>query len=480
MKQSSRIAAALLAAGLLLLPAANLPGNSTNLDVARQLNRAFVEVAEKVMPAVVVIKVHQRPPEFSSLEGESDAPRRRSPRRFHEDLEETIGSGSGVIIRKDGYIVTNRHVVEEAERIEVRLKDGRKFPATVRGVDAQSDVAVIKIEATDLPVAQLADSSKTRVGEFAIAIGAPYQFDYSVTFGHVSAKSRDNVIPRYFGGGAYDQDYLRTDANINPGNSGGPLVNIEGEVIGINTIIRGINTGIGFAIPASLVKDVSDQLISNGKFTRAWLGVSILALDEDDRYHELIPEVKAGVVVRAIVPNGPAAKSELRASDVILAVDGKPVATPQELRNEIRGKQLGAPVRLTVHRAGKKTQVEIRPGEWVQEAESKPVAATTTTRTNTPAKLGLEVKALTTELAEKFGIKSLDAGVIVTSVEADSVAKRNGIQPGDLITAINQQPTPSPRRFQEAMKAADLQKGVVVNLTSQNSARFEILKAEEK
>jgi len=478
MNSRRTLALALLIAGLSFL-SLQLFGDTTGRDVARQLNQAYVELAEQVMPTVVVITVHQRPPDYSNVEGESEAPRRRNSRRFREDLEESVGSGSGVIIRKEGYIVTNRHVVEDAERIEVRLKDGRKFPATVRGVDAQSDVAVLKIDATNLPVAKLADTARTRVGEIAVAIGAPFQFDYSVTFGHVSAKSRDNVIPRYFGGGLYDQDYLQTDANINPGNSGGPLVNIEGEVIGINTIIRGINTGIGFAIPASLVKDVSDQLIAEGKFTRAWLGVSIVALAEEDRYRELIPDVKAGVVVRAILPDGPAAKSKLRPSDVILAVDGKAVSTPQELRNEVRGKKLGAAVQLTVHRAGKQTQVEIRPGAWVQETESQPILATNSTRTNAPAKLGLEVKALTEALAKQFNVQASEAGVIVTSVESDGLAQQGGIQPGDVITAINQQPTPTPRRFREVLRTADFQQGVVVNLLSGRTARFEILKAAE-
>ena len=256
---------------------------STNLDLARQLNQAFVEVTEKVSPAVVVITVITKPGanHFADLDqNPEDAFPREFWRQFRRQAEEEsppereIGQGSGVIIRENGFILTNRHVVDDAESIEVRLKDGRKFKAKVRGVDPQSDVAVIQIDASGLPVAKLADSSKTRVGEFAIAIGAPFQLDYSVTFGHVSAKSRGNVVPSYHGGAMLDQDFIQTDANINPGNSGGPLVNIEGEVIGINTLIRGFRTGIGFAIPSGLAREVADQIIANGKFTRAWLGVS--------------------------------------------------------------------------------------------------------------------------------------------------------------------------------------------------------------
>jgi serine protease Do len=221
-------------------------------------------------------------------------------------------------------------------------------------------------------------------------------------------------------------------------------------------------------------------LISDGKFTRAWLGVSIVALTDDDRFRELVPGVKSGVVVRAILPDGPAAKSDLRPSDVIIAVEGHPVSTPQELRNEVRNKKIGAPVKLTVHRAGKQMQLEIKPGEWIQSPPTRPILVTSESpRTNTPVSLGLEIKALTDELAERFSVQSADLGVIVVSVENDGLAQRNGIQPGDVITAINQEPIATPRRFREALKEADLKKGVVVNLTSGRTARFEILKAGE-
>ena len=216
--------------------------SSPNLDVARKLNQAFVEVAEKVSPSVVVITVVQKP----QKSGEEDTRffnnlPREYRRYFHRpgddsNTEPLRGQGSGVIIRRDGYILTNGHVVEDAEKIEVRLQDGRTFKGTVRGVDAQSDISVVKIDAKDLSVAKFADSSQTRVGEFAIAIGAPFSLDYSVTFGHVSAKGRSGIIYDP----SADQDFIQTDANINPGNSGGPLVNIDGEVIGINTLIRGM------------------------------------------------------------------------------------------------------------------------------------------------------------------------------------------------------------------------------------------------
>jgi serine protease Do len=475
-----------IAALLTLLPSAS---PSTNLDLARQLNAAFVEVAEKVSPTVVVITVKQKAPVFTPIEPDEDSGETIPPelwKFFHDQFrdrvpEDSAGQGSGVIIREDGFILTNRHVVEDAETIQVRLKDGRVFKASVRGVDPQSDVAVLQIEATGLPAAKLADSSKTRVGEFAIAIGAPFQLDYSVTFGHVSAKGRGNVVPFFAGGAIMDQDFIQTDAHINPGNSGGPLVNIDGEVIGINTLIRGLRTGIGFAIPSNLAREVSDQLIAQGKFVRAWLGVSIAALKDSTEHRDLIKGVERGVVIREILPTGPAAKSELRPSDVIVAVDGQAVATPQELRNEVRRKPIGQAITLDVYRpqpsgGAKKLALEIKPAEW--EAEPVEVAAKTESPSpeeNADTNLGLTVQPLTRELAEKFGIE-LTRGVLVASVEKDSPAGRQNIQPGDVITAINSQPVASVRQFRNAIRKADLKKGVVINLSSRAVARFEVLK----
>lgn len=461
---------------------------ASGLELARQLNEAFVQVAEKVTPAVVVITVTQKTPTYE-LEDLEDVPddflppelRRRYRERFNETPRpRSTGQGSGTIIRENGYILSNRHVVEDAERIEVRLKDGRKFAATVRGTDAQSDVAVLKIEAEGLPAARWADSDKTRVGELAIAIGAPYSLDYTVTFGHVSAKSRADVVPAYVGGAIMDQDFIQTDANINPGNSGGPLVNIEGEVIGINTMIRGLQTGIGFAIPSNLAREISDQIIAEGKFTRAWLGVSIRGLRDDAEFRELHPGVPDGVVIRAILPEGPAAKSDLRPTDIITAVDGRPVGTPQELRNEIRGKKVGHSITLDVSRAGKAIQVKVEPGEWVEE---KTVAAAappeTAPATNPAAGLGVTVAALTEELVKKYNVKQTD-GVVITSVEEDSMAARKGLQAGDVITAINHRSITNLRQFQGALRRADLKKGLLLNLVRGETAHFEVLKDTSK
>ena len=455
---------------------------SPNLDLARQLNQAFIEVAEKVSPSVVVLTVRPKPG-AESLDSLDDSADGLTPRefwkKFHQQfedptMEKLIEQGSGVIIRANGYILTNRHVVEDAETIEVRLQDGRTFKATVRGMDAQSDVAVIKIEASGLPVAKFGNSAKTRVGEFAIAIGAPFSLDYSVTFGHVSAKGRSNIVPTYFGAGMLDQDFIQTDANINPGNSGGPLVNIDGEIIGINTLIRGLRTGIGFAIPSDLAREVSEQLIAEGRFTRAWLGVSILGLKEDPDQRDQFKGVDDGVLVRGIVPNGPASASDLRTGDVITKVDGRRVASSQELRNQVRGKKIGEPVTLEVFRLNKTIRVSVKPGEYV---EAKPVLlARKKSHGIQTADLGLEVQWLTAEEAKKSGAKLTD-GVIVTTVKPAGLAAQRGIKTGDIITSVNHERTVSPAQFREALQGADLKKGVLLELTSGEAQRLETLKA---
>ncbi len=453
---------------------------SANLELVKQLNQAFVEVAEKVSPAVVVITVIQKP---AAAEEDEDSRFETLPRQFRryfrrqfEDLpqEKSQGQGSGIIIRPDGFILTNGHVVENAESIQVRLQDGRTFKGKIRGVDPQSDVAVVQIEAKGLPVARLGDSTKTRVGEFAIAIGVPYNLDYSVTYGHVSAKGRSNIIVGEEGA-AMDQDFIQTDANINPGNSGGPLINIDGEVIGVNTLIRGLHTGIGFAIPSTLAKEVSDQLISEGKFTRAWLGIGIRAVRDDPDFRELIKGVDNGVLVTMVLSNGPAAKSELKPTDVITAVDGKPVNTPQQLRDEIRGKKIGQPVSLDVFRKGKAAKVKVSPGEWINPTEVYSLAKIRPADATEIAELGLSVKSMTHELASQFGV-DVTEGVVVVTVEKDTPAAHKGIKPGDIITAVDQKQVATPKQFREALKKTDLKKGILLNLISGNTARFEILK----
>ena len=471
------------------------------LAMARQLNQAFVQLADTVSPAVVVVSVAHKSPHLNFEDGDDPLgpyfdqmpkefrkwfEKRREQQKKEESSEDDTrkepvfdGQGSGVVIRKEGYILTNRHVVDGADRIKVRLSDGAEFDGEIRGVDPQSDLAVIKIDpkGRTLTVAKLGDSDKTRVGEFAIAIGAPFELDCSVTFGHVSAKGRSRIIPDP----SADQDFLQTDANINPGNSGGPLVNIDGEVIGINTLIRGMRTGIGFAIPVNLAREVAEHLIDEGKFVRAYLGVRIDAL-KDDEYRDVFTNIQSGVIIKAIASDGPAAKSALKPADVITSVDGKPVASAQQLRNEIRGKKIGSVVTLDVHRfervkgdvVGKNLKVKVRPEAWPEQT-TPVVARKIPVKEEKPNRLGLTVESITTELADQFGVEKTE-GVIVTEVENGSSAAKKGLQAGDIITEVNQQPVRTPKEFREALQGADLKRGVIVNFISRGTGKFEILK----
>jgi serine protease Do len=495
---SVKAAVAMVAFALTSIAAETARPVSPALDLARQLNQAFIEVADQVSPAVVVIKVAQKqsridlddeenplwemlPPEFRrQLERQREKQQQQREEKSDESpgLKEPPmfnGQGSGVVIREEGYILTNRHVVDNAEKIKVRFNDGDEFDAEIRGVDSQSDLAVLKIDpkGKKLRVARLGDSEKTRVGEFAIAIGAPFELDYSVTFGHVSAKGRSRII----NDPTMDQDFIQTDANINPGNSGGPLVNIDGEVIGINTLIKGLRTGIGFAIPVNLAKEVSAKLISDGKYVRAWLGIGIQALRENSDYRDLVSDITDGVVVTLIQTNGPAAKSDLKPSDVITAVDGRPVASAQQLKNEIRSKKIGDAVTLDVHRGGKNIKVKVKPDAWPDDDVILAANKETTPKTeeDSTTKFGLKVQAVTSELAEQYGLGKV-TGVVVTEVQRGSAAERKGIRAGDVITEVNHKPVPSPKQFREVLKSIDPKKGVIINFTSRGTSKFEILK----
>jgi len=456
------------------------PGHlPTNLDVARQLNEAFVQVVERVSPSVVVINVVQKPtPASNEDSAQLSPPRRRFFRSFEDEPEEkSLGQGSGVIIREDGFILTNSHVIEDTEKIEVRLRDGRVFKATVRGIDPQSDLAVIKIEVHGLRAAALGDSTKTRVGEFAIAIGAPFSLDYSVTFGHVSAKGRSNIILSQEAA-MMDQDFIQTDANINPGNSGGPLVNIEGEVIGINTLIRGLHTGIGFAIPSSLAREVSNQLIEQGKYARAWLGVSIRSARENPDFRDPrdFQGNTEGVVVDFVFTNGPASKGGLKANDVITAVDGNKVDTTQQLRSEIRHAKPGTAVNLALLREGKPMQLKITPSEWEPgpELASAGMNRRRSVPRNSETAFGVTVHPITEEIAKRFEVPSTN-GVIVVAVDDASLAARKGIQPGDVITSVDRHEVRTIKDFKDALKKTDLKKGILLKLESGISSRTETL-----
>ncbi|MAE30922.1 MAG: hypothetical protein CMO43_04910, partial [Verrucomicrobiales bacterium] len=422
-----KIAVMILCAGLLggvlAQPAGRAAEPSEALKLAQQLNQAFVEVAETVSESVVVVRVasksrsqglfgnpfgrspffDQLPEEFRDYFERQQREQEEPPARPRSRKPVFDGQGSGLVYREDGVILTNRHVVENADKVKIVLRDGTEHDGEVLGVDRESDIAVVKIAATGLSAAKLGDSSKTKVGEFAIAVGSPYELDYSVTVGHVSAKGRRVFTDQMM----FDQDFIQTDASINPGNSGGPLVNIHGEVIGINTLIRGVNTGIGFAVPVNLAKRVADMLIEDGKVTRAWLGVSITTLREDADYRDLAVGVEDGVVVRQFVPGGPAEESDLELADVITTVDGKNVKTADELKRELRAKKAGDAVTLGLMRNGKAREVEVETGEFPDQFTAVSRLRQSERRPEQEAKaklLGMTVQNITSDLAKRFEV----------------------------------------------------------------------------
>ncbi|KAB2669701.1 MAG: PDZ domain-containing protein [Verrucomicrobia bacterium] len=458
---------------------------SAALAIARQLNEAFVEVADRASASTVVIKVAQKADEAAAadhpflermpeeLRRQYDEFREREKQRRERFGPQFNGEGSGIVYRDDGYILTNNHVVENAERIRVKFRDGREYDAEVRGTDPDSDIAVLRLKGNvrGLPAARFADSSKVRVGEFAIAIGAPYELEYSVTVGHISAKGRAGLA-----NGMMDEDFIQTDANINPGNSGGPLVNLDGEVVGVNAMIRGIGTGICFAIPSNLAHEIAETLIREGRFRRSWLGIGIESLGDNEALQARFPDVKSGVVVTEIHESGPAARSKLKTSDIVTAVDGRLVSTVQQLRNAITRKRAGSDVTLDVVRSGKRMKIKVQP-DYMPDPEAR-VAATRPRRespapqpapspapkpsepkespetVSTASSLGVTVRSLNPNLAETFGLDAAHRGVVVTVAERGIGLVREGIRAGDLIVAIDGQPVADPSQFGEALKKA--------------------------
>src|ERR1051325_1414677 len=289
-------------------PAPTIPQAAVDAgkDVVHALNSAFTKVFELVAPTVVIIEsTNKNDPDTPTLDDLffQGPPDENAPRRNPRNSQPLQSEGSGFIVRSDGYIYTNYHVLEEADRIDVKLKDGREFQARIVGTDEKTDVAVIKIEAKDLPFAQLGDSDAVRVGQFAFAIGAPFKLDYTFTYGVVSGKGRTKLLQT---GGYSISDYIQTDASINPGNSGGPLCDIDGKVIGMNTLINGMNRGLGFAIPINMAKDIGGELIAGRKIVRPWLGIRIETLGDDPSIRELFKGADKGVVVRTIEADAPA------------------------------------------------------------------------------------------------------------------------------------------------------------------------------
>lgn len=407
-------------------------------------NETVVKLVERLKPSVVNISVTQTvkgggvPQGFQAPFGDEDFWKKffgnQEPKEFKKK-----GLGSGFVISKDGYIVTNNHVIQKANDITVILNDKKQHPAKVIGADPKTDIALIKIEADELlPAVPLGDSDRLREGEAVIAIGNPFGLSETVTAGIVSAKGR--VI----GAGPYD-DFIQTDASINPGNSGGPLLNYYGEVVGINTAIISSGQGIGFAVPINMAKDILLQLKDKGKVTRGWLGVSI---------QEITPEIAksfglkeaAGALVSDVLPDGPAEKAGFKRGDVITELNGKAIKDYHDLPRMVAAVPPGEKATFKVLRDGKEEMItavieEMKEGEAAAQPEE------------VQKQLGMSLQPVTPEIAKELNMKKPE-GVVVSDVEPGSPAGEAGIQRGDVVLEVNRRSVNSLRDFSSALQKA--------------------------
>ena len=393
-------------------------------------SNSIADIAEKVGPAVVNIDtVRMVKTQFPSFE---DPIFRRFFGREFEEFRRTIpqkGTGSGFIINQEGYVFTNEHVVRKADKIKVTLSDGREFTGEVIGSDVTSDMAIVKIQADHLPTVTLGDSDKLRVGEIVIAIGNPYGLQQTVTMGVVSAKGRS--IPAGTGGHIY-RNFIQTDTAINPGNSGGPLLNIKGEVVGINTAIIPYAQGIGFAIPINIAKRNIDDLINLGKVRRSWLGVYIQEVTPEIAEQFNLAEAK-GVLVGDVIENSPAEEAGIKRGDIIVKVNDEEVNSPGELQDKIRDIDIGKKANIEMVRDGKTINFIVKIGEMptVEEEGSEfPKEKVFSVQT------GLKVEAVTSEVAKELELPWVK-GLVIAEVIPGSSADDMGLQPGDVILEAN-------------------------------------------
>jgi len=450
-----------------------------DIEILDRSAKAFSSVVKSVKPAVVHISVEStvnsgqnmeqffNHPFFERFFGPDFQPPDSQPRKRHQ-----YGAGSGFIISKEGHILTNNHVVENAEKITVTLSDNQKVEAELVGTDPQSDVALIKIDVTDsrtLPTIPLGDSEALEVGEWVIAIGNPFGLNQTVTVGIVSAKGRSRVgINEY-------ENFIQTDAAINPGNSGGPLLNIHGEVVGINSALysrTGGYMGIGFAIPINMVKSIEDQLQKHGKVTRGWLGVAIQ--DVDENLAESFGLEKAeGILVSETQPESPADKAGIKQGDVLMSLNNTSLKDVSDLRNRIAMIIPGTDVTLSLIRDGKPLDLNVKIGE--QPADFGKVAQKKTTD-NALGDFGLTVQELSKDLAEQFGYQDR-TGVIVSEVTPGSSAEQSGLKTGMLIEEVNKVGITSVADLQKVLDQSADEDRVLLRIRSGNYSQYVVLRS---
>lgn len=459
-----------------------------DVETLRNTGEVFADISAKVSPAVVFITTAQEYTQrmrywdpFEDFQNDEFFQRFFGPqfrkrqqqqqqqRQPQERKQIRRGQGSGFIISPDGYILTNNHVVKDANTITVKLSDDRELKAKVVGTDPETDVAVIKVDAKNLPAVELGDSDKLKVGEWVLAIGNPFGLSHTVTAGIVSAKGRTNIgLPD-----VQFQDFIQTDAAINFGNSGGPLINIDGKVVGINSAIysaSGGYMGIGFAVPINIAKYAYQQIVKSGKVTRGYIG--IYGQDVSPEMAELLgAKGRKGIVVNKIAAGSPAEKSGLQKGDIIIKKDGTEVDTWDDFRNKIARIAPGTKMTLTVIRDGKEKDISMELG-------TRPAgAAETPEQEANVEKLGITVQDMTEDLAQQFGYKDEKTGVIVTSVEPGSPAEDAQIVPGTLILEVNRQKVKDANNFWELVKKSS--NSLLLYVRQGEISRYTVIKISE-
>ncbi|MEZ5307456.1 MAG: DegQ family serine endoprotease [Pyrinomonadaceae bacterium] len=424
----------------------------------RNASTSYADIVEKASPAVVTIRADivnksdpgrmspfQNDPLFRRFFGEGMPQQQQQPRTEH-------ALGSGVIVRADGTILTNNHVVAGAEKVVVELNNRKSFDAKIVGTDPLSDLAVLKIDGKELPTLALGDSDKVRVGDVVLAIGNPLGLRQTVTSGIISAKGRATGLSD----GSFE-DFLQTDAPINQGNSGGALVDLNGNLIGINSQIlspSGGNIGIGFAIPSNMAKTVMEQLVKDGKVHRGMIGIGIQNLDSQLAAGFGLSNAE-GVLVNSVAAGSPGEKAGIKQGDVITAVDGKAVSDSNDLRNRIAETSPGTSVSLTIFRDGKEQTLSAVLDEFKQPSADGPERDSSDSKKKDGAVLGLALQVITPEIADHVGVDANTKGLVVTEVESGSRAEDAGLQQGDVILQANRQPVATIAEMQSAISGSN-------------------------
>ena len=458
---------------------------SSDIEILDRSSKAFVNVVKKAKPAVVHINVEKTTKQnYRGRQGSEEmfnhpffeqffGPQFRQKQQQQQPKQQEYtqrGQGSGFIINKKGFILTNNHVVEGADSIKVTLSDKREFTATVVGTDPQSDVALIKIDnAVNLPVLPLGDSSKLEVAEWVIAIGNPFGLDQTVTVGVVSATGRSSI------GIADYENFIQTDAAINPGNSGGPLINARGEAVGINTALfskTGGYMGIGFAIPINMAKSIEKQLKEHGKVTRGWLGVVIQNVDKD-LANSFGLKKAGGILVSEVQKDSPASAAGIKRGDVIIELDGTVLDDVSALRNRVALISPDSKVLFLVIRDGREKKIQVTIGSQPTDFDKKTINKGVTSL----KEYGLTMQELTKELAERFDYEA-ESGLIVSNVEQGSSAAKAGMKPGQLVEEVNKIAVSNLDDLSKALDDSSESDKILLRVRSGNYATYIVLGAK--